>query len=94
MRYWQLSCFKFESRTEYNLMSKMRDFSPINLLFVTGASFLLFSAGMRFLDGSINYFLLNIGLWAFGLGCFFSLLGLLLRLWEKKNSTGISTDSE
>ena len=75
-------------------MSKMRDFSPVNLLFVTGTSFLVFTAGMRFLDGSINYFLLNIGIWALGLGCFFYLAGALFRIWEKKNSTGISTDRE
>jgi hypothetical protein len=75
-------------------MSKNRDFSPVNLLLVTGISFLIFTAGMRFLDGSINYFLLNVGLWALGSGFFIYLLGLLFRIWEKKNSTGISADSE
>lgn len=72
----------------------MRDFSLTNLMLVTGTSFLVFTAGMKFLDGTINYFLLNTGLISLGLGFLFLLANALLRSWERKNSTGISTDTE
>lgn len=72
----------------------MRDFSLTNLMLVTGTSFLVFTAGMRFLDGTINYFLLYTGLISLGLGFLFLLVSTLFRNWEKKNSTGISTDGE
>ncbi|MBL0232125.1 MAG: hypothetical protein IPQ08_00505 [Chitinophagaceae bacterium] len=72
----------------------MKDFSPVNLLLVTGISFLLFTAGMLFLDGNVNYFLLNTGAVSLGLGCFFYLAIAIFRSRQKKNSTGISTDRE
>jgi hypothetical protein len=73
---------------------KMRDFTLTNLFFVTGFSFLAFTAGMKLLDGEINTFLLKVGLGAIGLGILFYLISFFLHKWEEKNSTGMSSDRD
>ena len=73
--------------------TKMRDFSLTNLFFVTGLSFLAFTAGLRFLDGVINPFLLKVGIGALILGVLSFIVSILLKKWEQKNS-GMSTDSD
>ena len=58
----------FLNKLNFNsLIAIMRDFSLTNLMLVTGTSFLVFTAGMKFLDGTINHFLLNTGLISLGL---------------------------
>jgi len=71
----------------------MKDFSLTNLFFVTGISFLAFTAGLKFLDGVVNDFLLKVGIGALTLGVLSFAVSFLLKKWEQKNS-GMSTDSD
>jgi uncharacterized membrane protein len=71
----------------------MKDFSITNLFLVTGLSFLGFTAGLKFLDGETNPFLLKVGLIALGMGVISFLINFLLKKWDAKNSR-ISTDGE
>lgn len=72
----------------------MRGFSLTILMLVTGTSFLAFTVIMRVLDGVIYDFLLKVGIIAMSIGVFLYLSKMLLRVWERKNSSGISSDRE